>query len=1023
MGHTEAVNRVGAVAAVAAVAAAVAACLLLLASAPAASAQAQPGMITTLQDFGAYQRGEPLLVYGQIAAVTDGSRLILQVVNPSGDLCQIQQLAPLPNGMFVTDVIPLQGRLCGVPGEYEIRLFYGDYTRSAAFEVLPEAVTPRTDPQRIASAQALVSGHASAISAMTGVPLQASGGAAADLPALESAYVSLWARFHSEDLVFEIDPMIRPAISSSLDSVGRLLEGGTVSPAIADSISRAIYAAVFHFETGDRARAADLLAGAFADIRNATPEKAGGQAGAGAAAPSRTFEELEETLLNLMKKSDTVMSRDVKTEVGFIFARGTAPLHAAEISQLVDTLSKSRYLDAMSRNDKDLYRLVRSDWTSLRSSMAEKGSIGELVASGPRVAELHTATLLLRDLDDVVRFTSLGDGGGDVSSADRDGRDSLVALITPDWERMESRLALATSVSDILEAEPEIRKMIQVIEISSRLSKSIAVMQASGGGVGGPTLLGHWRGLLEAVGGAQSSDEILGIVSEFDRSMADLRQKRSPLAVLEFEYAAMKERAELQADHQNLFTISNALKVLDAARQVESGSPSPFRLDRIEVLLAWASAKAPQIRADLDSYDRDAFNMRAGDILQRAQSLENLVEMSSTKNRFLPNYGEFTEEFGQKIDRARELVVSRDLRLADQQVRALFEEWVLVSGAYASDPTGSEVGYTVDELKRIELRKELEALSGTVATFHNSGFAQYEPEYNRMMADAHDLIEITNFVDADSKIREIGEYLADHLVLKSPGIIYDISFDDGRDVWILQGATEKSRFDEREDLHATVYSMDGSRHSQLEFTATRQGDFYTQWVAPAEPGLYVVMLEYKGLQATRLVHVEDGMAVLPRTASDIDLVGHAREFGELEAFAERFGGEAFAQNARFASVVNEIRSKLADRETRDVGGDIEQLKTIMERYLPVRSPEAVIEAVHEEDRLVLSGAVRKELEFREDLFVDIYDQRGDLVTEVALKDDPAGLFSIVVSGPLKPGIYVAQLEYHDIAVTDIFNVR
>ena len=39
-----------------------------------------------------------------------------------------------------------------------------------------------------------------------------------------------------------------------------------------------------------------------------------------------------------MKKSDTVMSKSVKNEVGFIFARGTAPVYSDEITELIDIL-------------------------------------------------------------------------------------------------------------------------------------------------------------------------------------------------------------------------------------------------------------------------------------------------------------------------------------------------------------------------------------------------------------------------------------------------------------------------------------------------------------------------------------------------------------------------------------------------------------------------------------------------------------------------------------------------------------
>ena len=53
----------------------------------------------------------------------------------------------------------------------------------------------------------------------------------------------------------------------------------------------------------------------------------------------------------------------------------------------------------------------------------------------------------------------------------------------------------------------------------------------------------------------------------------------------------------------------------------------------------------------------------------------------------------------------------------------LFSEWRQVSFAYDDDPYGSDVGYSVDELKRIEYREKLEALSNSVSNFNHIGFA------------------------------------------------------------------------------------------------------------------------------------------------------------------------------------------------------------------------------------------------------------------------------------------------------------
>ncbi|MBT8174014.1 MAG: hypothetical protein KJN83_08210 [Nitrosopumilus sp.] len=966
-----------------------------------ASAQS-PDRITILDDFGNYDSGEPLFIYGNIASISDDSFLIMQIFNPEGDLCQIQQLMPLSNGVFITDVIPLKGRICGLSGEYEIKLFYGDYSKSTTFTVSSSTFSEPNNDEKISLAQKLVNDQALSISGLFEIASPISNQTSNNLSDLESTYVNLWTEYFVDDLILDVDPLIRPAISSSLDSVQKLLDDDEISFEIAKSIDKTIYTAIFYYQIGDKTTAIDLLSDVFVDIRNVNPEKISNQR-------TPTFDELEETLLNLMKKSDTVMSKPVKNEVGFIFARGTAPVYSDELGELIDILSKSRYLDVVSRKQSDLYRLVQNDWESLKPSLMSKESIAELIESKTRVSELHQAAILLRELDSVERFIS----------NDSEENSDLANLIMPDWDDLETDLALATSVQSILDSESEIMQMAQIIDISSRINKSVEISQSSGID---SALVADWKLLLERVENAESADEILEIVSEFDQSMTELREKRNPLVVLEFQYKTMKQKAELQADYENLFLIDNALKILETAKQMESGNPSITRIDRIEVLLTWASEKAPQIKSDLDSYDKDAFKVRASDILQRAKSLENLVELSLTKNRFLPNYIEFTEKFNEKIDDVRDLVIKNDLDQADALVRELFGEWTDVSQAYANDPLGSDVGYTADEIKRIEFRKKLDTFSNMVSTFYNSEFSAYVDEYNKMMDDANELISIANFVDAESKISEIGDYLSEYLVLENPRIIYDISFDPEKDIWILNGATEKSVFDRRENLYVTIFNMDGSTHSSLKFTDTKQGNFYTQWIAPTDPGLYVVMLQYQDSKATQIVHVEEEFDY-KYSNSDLNLVELAREFEELESFAEKFGGDDFASNSRFSSIITEIKAGFIDKDAKSVDENIDELKLIIERYLPIRSRTAVIEASYEDDKLIVSGAVQKTIAFREDLFVDIFDQRGNLVEEISLKDNSSGLFSKVISEPFDPGLYVIQLEYHDVRVTDFFNVK
>ena len=123
------------------------------------------------------------------------------------------------------------------------------------------------------------------------------------------------------------------------------------------------------------------------------------------------------------------------------------------------------------------------------------------------------------------------------------------------------------------------------------------------------------------------------------------------------------------------------------------------------------------------------------------------------------------------------------------------------------------------------------------------------------------------------------------------------------------------------------------------------------------------------------------------------------------------------------SVINEIKFGFTDRNAESVNDNLDELKTIIERYLPIRNTAAPIQAEYDGDKLAISGRLFKIVQFSEDLFIDIYDQRSNLVEEIALRDDSTGLFNEVISQPFDSGVYVVQLQYHNLIVTDFFNVR
>jgi len=972
-------------------------------------ANAQSSRIILLDTFEDYKKGEQLFVFGQVTQVTPDLFVVIQITNPDGNLCQIQQLKPLSNGNFITEPTPLVGRICGLTGQYEAKVFYGEFLETRTFRVLSERVTEETQSDLLTAATSLVEAKIASVGQIVGQSqvsdyqnrLDQTGSSQDQISELGDLYSELLLLFFDESDFFDLDPKFRPAIEAALDSTKKLVDANTLSQIESNKIDTETYSAAFFAQIGMDKNVISALNDVYVQIANVDPQKVPTER-------SLTYEETSDLLLNLMTKSNSLMSRQLKEDLGFIFARGMGPIYSQELDILVDMLTKGRILDAVLRSEDNLTTLIRTEWGILRESLLEKESLAEFIEQKDKVEKLHEATMLLRNLDRVDRFTST------------EPKPELAVFIEPRLDDLLSKLQSATTPDDIIEVEQEILDMKNVIEISSRISSTVDFAKRNNADA---RLIESFESLLDQVGDATTLSEILTVVSEFDNTINDLREKRSPLSVLKFEYEKLKSKAELQADYESLVTINNALQVIDTAIELEKGNPTVSRIDRIEVLLSWASQTRPVVQTKLDSYTKDAYAIRASDILQRAKSLENLLDLGNQRNRFLPGYTDFTESMKERLDAARNLVIKNDLDGADSQVRQLFAEWRQVSEKYSEDPLGSPVGYTPDEIKRIAYRERVEELSNFATEFYNADFEAHSAEFVKLKEDTYELIERGNFVDVDRKINEMRAYLSDNLELENQKIIFDITYDQEKQIWVMSGAVDKEIMDRRGNLYLTVYDMNGNAHSTLEFSDTKQGDFFTQWHAPTEPGLYVVLLQWRNNQASQIVDVPD-KTTPTYTDSDLKNVDYAREFEELQSFIEIFGGANYQANKNlFDTVMGEIKTALHNKDFSTSSSKITELEGMIERYLPNRPRTVIVEAYVQDGKLYISGAIYKTLAFSEHIYIDVYDQKGERVDEISLKDTAAGYFNEVISKPYSPGIYVAQLHYHDETASDFFHVN
>ena len=396
--------------------------LILPAQALAQTSQA----VVLLDNYGTHSIGERIFVFGKITNILSDKFLIIQIVNPNNDLCQIQQLTPLSNGLFITESIPLSGKLCGITGFYTIKVYYGDYSSTSTFEVLSKKHVESTLAEYLDLAFNIISEKIQSVeeknvsniegikAELESVKLQAS---EESLSHLKELFVNLEMTSFDEEDLFDLDAMTREPINSIIGYSEKLLADNKITAEIDNNVKREIYAAVFYSKIGKTQNAIESINEVAILLTNSDPIKA----------PTKrnlSFAELEDLVLNLMTKNTSLMGRGLQEELAFIFARGTSPLYVDELGEIVDLLTKARFLDTMSRSDDSLYRLVSSNWSNLRSSVSEAATIKEFLEKKDSIDKIYEAATLLKSLDKVERFIT----------SDSETNSKLADILQPRWK-------------------------------------------------------------------------------------------------------------------------------------------------------------------------------------------------------------------------------------------------------------------------------------------------------------------------------------------------------------------------------------------------------------------------------------------------------------------------------------------------------------------------------------------------------------------------------------------------------------
>ena len=172
----------------------------------------------------------------------------LCLLNPRGDICQIQQILPLQDGTFVMDKVPLRGNVCGLDGLYEIEVFYGYKKSTATFSVSSDVKSEPTDSQYVVAAAEYVSQVIDDVKPADSASLKMRLADSNDLRVTLYVFKDAVDYDINDNLLYGVDAAFRPAIYSFLSAADDLEQSGKITSDTKTTLTDDVITSIFYYQ-------------------------------------------------------------------------------------------------------------------------------------------------------------------------------------------------------------------------------------------------------------------------------------------------------------------------------------------------------------------------------------------------------------------------------------------------------------------------------------------------------------------------------------------------------------------------------------------------------------------------------------------------------------------------------------------------------------------------------------------------------------------------------------------------------
>ncbi len=676
-----------------------------------------------------------------------------------------------------------------------------------------------------------------------------------------------------------------------------------------------------------------------------------------------------------------------------------------DVDSILHILQEISFLENL---DESKYFPIQHEWETTKRDLKIQSNITDLLSFKEKIHQIYDAVFLIQLSENITKRIS-----------DTENLPHLKSILKSKWNSVKSGLANAKSTDDVLKHKLEIGYTEKILDSGLRLYDKTNYLKANQ--LIDPTITHTWSLFLNSISESTSITSAHSHLTEYIKKFSEIENKL--IAKSESEYKKHIKNSQNLGLSEQTKEINKILDSLHMAKSIKSNK-NPFDNSNDEIInhiLYKSGTKFSEIDSKIKYYHSDEYQKNQDELKEKSLQLQKIIDDTYDE---IPVYHDILYKIENRLSYSKTLDPI-ELEKTQHLTSALFFELENLYREYKFVKNYSPI-YESDQLSAIDKKtiyfELLDDILKILDTYDDSRFDQYRKEFYLMIEDAQKSIEIGSFKLGHEKTYDALKFLKNNLLEDDPRIIFNVSFDDSQNLWDIDGGVYKHSFNSRGKMSFVLYDVDGNNIGELDFLNTKHGEFKVLWHKDVSPGLYIAKISHGNSHDYQIISIQNEHGT-KFSQKEIEIMSFASQYEKLENFLHVFGGDNYKQyDSKFTSIIQTIQSKLKEGTTSDVQKNIDELKKVTQRYIPIHSTDAIIEADNVHGMISISGKVSKLIDFREALFISIFDENGKRIYEKIIYDDSKGNFEFLLVKPAQSGLVVVQLEYHDFVATDIISI-